>query len=89
MDEEARKKHTKPETGAAPGVYKHPDTKDELHASSFTQADAFVRQGWEYDRPLPKLEVRSAEEQANDLLDGQTKTQTPEGGETYDPKASK
>jgi hypothetical protein len=54
MDEDAYKKHNKPESGAQPGVYKHPDTKDELHITSFPAADAVVRQGWEYDRPLPK-----------------------------------
>jgi hypothetical protein len=54
MDEEAKKKYNKPETGEAIGVYKHPNTKDELHITTFPAADAVVRQGWEYDRPLPK-----------------------------------
>ena len=63
MDEDAYKKHNKPESGAQPGVYKHPDSSEELHAASFTQADAFVRQGWVYDRPLPK---RDTKEQTNE-----------------------
>lgn len=54
MDEDAHKKYNKPEKGATPGVYKHPDTKDELHITTFPAADAVVRQGWAYDRPLPK-----------------------------------
>lgn len=53
MDSDAYKEHNKPETGAKPGVYKHENTKEELHASSFPAADAMVRQGWVYDRPLP------------------------------------
>lgn len=57
MDEDAYKKHNIPETGANPGVYKHPDTKDELHVTTFPAADAVVRQGWVYDRPLPKREI--------------------------------
>lgn len=70
MDEDAYKKHNQPERGAAVGVYKHPDSKEELHAASFTQADAFVRQGWVYDRELPKRDTK----------------ETNEGGETYVPK---
>jgi|ERR1044072_5257173 hypothetical protein len=56
MDEEAYKKHNRPERGGQPGVYKHPLTGTELHATSFPMADAFIRQGWEYDRELPKDE---------------------------------
>lgn len=58
MDAEAYAKYNKPEDGARPGVYVHPDTKDELVADSFPAADAVVRQGWIFDRPLPKGEER-------------------------------
>lgn len=54
MDPEAYAKHNKPESGAQPGIYKHANSQEELHAASFPAADAFVRQGWVYDRPLPK-----------------------------------
>ena len=53
MDPEAYKKHNKPEHGAPTGIYKHPETHEELWCSSHPAADAVVRQGWEYDRPLP------------------------------------
>lgn len=56
MDEDAKRKHNKPEKGGQPGVYKHPLVKEELHATSFPQADALIRQGWVYDRELPKHE---------------------------------
>lgn len=58
MDDDAYAKHNKPESGAKPGVYKHPDTSEELHAASFPAADAFVRQGWVYDRELPKRDTK-------------------------------
>lgn len=64
MDQEAYQKHNKPETGAKPGVYKHPDSNEELHATNFTAADAFVRQGWEYDRELPKRETPNTEKES-------------------------
>lgn len=58
MDEDAYKKHNKPETGAQPGVYKHPDVPgEELHPTNFAAADAVVRQGWVYDRPLPQRDT--------------------------------
>lgn len=56
MDPEAYAKHNKPEKGSKTGVYKHPDTKEELWCSSHPAADAVVRQGWVYDRPLPASE---------------------------------
>ncbi len=56
MEPEAYKKNNKPETGGQPGVYKHPNTSSELHVTSFPQADALLRQGWYYDRELPKGE---------------------------------
>jgi len=58
MDEDAYKKYNRPESGHGVGVYKHPDTKEELWASSHPQADAMVRQGWVYDRPLPAANER-------------------------------
>lgn len=58
MDEDAYAKHNKPEKGQRPGVYKHPETNQELHAESFPAADAYVRQGWVYDRPLPKRDTK-------------------------------
>jgi hypothetical protein len=61
MDNDAYAKHNKPEVGAKPGVYKHPDSAEELHAASFTQADAYVRQGWVYDRELPKRDTKAEE----------------------------
>jgi hypothetical protein len=60
MDNEAYKKHNKPETGEPIGVYKHPDTNDELHITTFPAADAVVRQNWVYDRPLPKPDTKEA-----------------------------
>jgi hypothetical protein len=54
MNEDAYKKNNRPEKGGMPGVYTHPFVNDELHATSFPQADALIRQGWVYDRELPK-----------------------------------
>lgn len=58
MDPEAYAKHNKPENGAKIGVYKHPATKEELWCQTHPYADAVVRQGWVYDRPLPSAENR-------------------------------
>lgn len=61
MDPEAYAKHNKPERGANTGVYKHPKTGEELHATSHSAADAYARQEWVYDRPLPtNQELREA-----------------------------
>lgn len=65
MDSEAYKKNNKPENGARIGVYKHPETNDEIHAQSFPIADAVVRQGWVFDRPLPKPEETRGVEKAS------------------------
>jgi hypothetical protein len=56
MDPEAYAKHNKPESGAKPGVYKHPKTGEELWATSHPFADGLVHQEWVYDRPLPAAE---------------------------------
>lgn len=58
MDPDAYAKHNKPEEGARVGVYKHPNSDEELWAENFPAADAFVRQGWKFDRPLPSAEER-------------------------------
>jgi hypothetical protein len=62
MDDDAYQKHNKPESGAKPGVYKHKETEEELQASSFPAADAFVRQGWVFDRPLPPRDTNPGED---------------------------
>ncbi len=54
---DAYKANNKPEKGGMPGVYKHPFVSEELHATSFPQADALLRQGWVWDRELPKHEA--------------------------------
>lgn len=54
--EEAKKLHNKPEKGGMPGVYSHPMTSSKLHATGFPQADALLRQGWEWESELPKHE---------------------------------
>lgn len=65
MNEDAYKQHNKPETGARPGVYTHPDVPgEELHASTFGAADAFVRQGWVYSKSLPSRTERLKAEKA-------------------------
>lgn len=56
MNEDAKKLHNKPERGGEPGVYGHPMTNDKLHATSFPQADALLRQGWVWESELPKHE---------------------------------
>lgn len=75
MDEDAYAKHNRPETGAKPGVYKHPETDEELQAGSFPAADAFVRQGWVYDRPLPPRDTNQ--------------NPAPGTGTTYEPDTNK
>lgn len=62
MDQDAYKKHNQPEKGAQPGIYKFPGNNEELWAETFPAADAFVRQGWKYDRPLPSAEDRAKHE---------------------------
>lgn len=71
MDPEAYAKHNKPETGGRLGVYKHENTEEELHCQSFPSADAAIRQGWIYSRPLP-----TAEEQRK-VAEAAAKTDTP------------
>ena len=73
MDPDAYKKYNKAESGAGLGVYKAPNG-EELWANSFPAADAFVRQGFKYDRPLPSAEERrkvapTAEESAQDNVE--------------------
>lgn len=58
MDPEAYKKYNKPEAGAELGVYKHPDSDEEVHLNSFPAADAFVRQGFRKVRDLPTAAER-------------------------------
>lgn len=65
MDSDAYAKHNKKEVGAPVGYYKHPDSKEELRADSFPQADAYTRQGWEYSRPLES----AVEKQSNEKKD--------------------
>jgi hypothetical protein len=54
MDEDAKRKNNKPERGGQPGIYGHPLTDEKLHATSFPQADAMLRQGWTWEGELPK-----------------------------------
>lgn len=67
MDSDAYAKHNKPESGAKPGVYKHPNTNETLAASSFPAADAFVRQGWVYSGPLPKRDTNPSSTENTNL----------------------
>ena len=56
MDPEAYAKHNKPEKGERLGVYRHPKTGEKLLATSHPAADAYVRQQWVYEGPLPSNE---------------------------------
>lgn len=65
MDQNAYKKNNKPEDGGKIGVYKHVESGETLPAESFAQADAFIRQGWVYEGPLPsRLEVAERDKKA-------------------------
>lgn len=78
MDSDAYAQHNKPEKGAKPGIYRHPDTDKTLEVSEFPAADALVRQGWVFDRPAPT----AAEKQA-------TANAVAAGQQTNDKKESK
>lgn len=64
MDIEAYKKNNRPETGAKPGIYKHPEVKEELEVSEFAAADALTRQGWVFDRDAPTASEKAKAEAA-------------------------
>lgn len=97
MDPEAYAKNNKPENGSKVGVYKHEATSEELWASSFPQADALVRQGWVYSRPLPSAEeLRQADLKASRAAEAAKKAETPDAdtvkklrAELKDAKAAK
>lgn len=79
MDADAYAKYNRPEKGAQPGIYKHPDVEDMLEVSEFPAADALVRQGWEFVKPAP-----SAAEKAAAAAEA-----ARAGGETYEPSDKK
>lgn len=79
MDQDAYKKHNKPEDGGKAGVYEHPNVPSEiLEVREFSQADALLRQGWVYKGPLPSR-VEIAERRAKMLADQAAEAKKSEG----------